>query len=425
MKRLILLCSVSFFISATVSVKEAHGETNKHVKHHGAIYQNLVKSNLIYLNEERLAKVKNAIARQVPFFTEAYQQLIERANKELDKVPDPVTNKTQIPPSGNKHDYMSIAPYRWPNPATADGFPWILKDGEVNPMSKNRETDASRLEEMFGSLDNLSMAYYFSGDRKYANKAKAILTVWFVDTATKVNPNINYGQGIPREVEGRRAGMISWSKISTVVTAIQLLNANRILTKDDMKVLNTWLSDYYTWLKTNAMGIENDNGNQNHSTNYDYQMVGLARYLGLNDDAKSRLEAVKEKRIAVQIKPDGSQPNELGRTKSIHYSSMNLRVMSLVAELGIPLGIDLWNYSTSDGKSIKKAYQFLKPFAEGKKWEYKQLGGAEEAIELEMKPVFSIASTIFNEDLIDKSANAYQNLSYLDKLKYPPLSKLK
>ena len=391
------------------------------------INRSRLKNNFIYLNEDRLNKVKNLIENKDPFFTEAYKSLIDQANKELVKSPNPVTNKNQIPPSGDKHDYMSIAPYRWPNPNTPDGSPWIVKDGEINPMTRGNDTDKVRLSEMFGALDNLSMAYFFSEDITYANKAKAIIKTWFIDDETKVNPNINYGQGIPGEVEGRRAGMIEWRSISTVVTTIQLLEFNKVFNTTEMKVLNTWLMDYYTWVKTNKMGIENDNGTQNHSTNYDYQLVGLARYLGLDSEAIARLEDAKTKRIAVQITPDGKQPNELGRTKSVHYCSMNLRIMAFVAEMGIPLGVDLWNYSTSDGRSMKKAFEYLKPFVEEKeKWQYKQIteGGAEKAIEVEMKPLFSIASTIFNEELINESVLDYQNMTYLEKLQYPPLFKL-
>jgi hypothetical protein len=283
------------------------------------------------------------------------------------------------------------------------------------------------LSDMFYALDNLSMAYYFSDDIKYANKAKSIIKTWFIDEATRVNPNINYGQGIPGEFEGRRAGMIEWRSISTVVNTIQLLASQNVLNEKELQVLNAWLMNYYTWVKTNKMGIENDNGEQNHSTCYDYQLVGLARYLGLNAEAKSRLEAAKVKRIATQIRPDGTQPKELGRTKSIHYSTMNLRIMTFVAEMGMPLGVDLWNYSTDDGRSMKNAFEFLRPFAEGKeKWPYTQIteGGPAEAIEKEMIPLFSIASTIFNEALIGENVNTFENLTYMERLQYPPLIKI-
>jgi hypothetical protein len=390
-------------------------------------HADLNRSNFIYLNEERLEKVKDFIEKQDTIFTEAYNQLIVEADEELGKTPNPVTNKTEIPPSGDKHDYMSIAPYRWPNPDTEDGFPWIVKDGQINPMARGENSDPVRLSAMFGALNKLSMAYYFSGDAKYANKAKSIIKVWFIDDSTRVNPNIKYGQGIPGEFEGRRAGFIEWRSINTVINTIQLLSANDIFSADEIQILNTWIAEYYHWIKTDPMGIENDNGLQNHSTCYDYQMVGLARYLGLHEEAKSRLEAAKIKRIATQIEPDGTQPRELGRTKSVHYSTMNLKVMTLVAELGMPLGVDLWNYSSTDGRSMRKAFEFLRPFAEDKEeWTYKQIteGGVEQAIEDEMKPLFSIASTIFGEELIEERVQAYQKLSYMEKLQYPPLFKI-
>jgi len=386
------------------------------------------KRELIFLNEERLEKVKELIEKKDSYFVQAYDQLIAEADDELSKTTNPVTNKTQVPPSGDKHDYMSIAPYRWPNPDTEAGFPWIVKDGEINPMTRGDNTDKVRLSGMFDALSKLSMAYYFSDDLKYADKASSIIKIWFIDEATKVNPNINFGQGIPGEVEGRRAGIIEWRSISTVINTIQLLGSKGLWSEDELKVLNTWLSKYYTWLKTSQLGIDNDNGLQNHSTCYDYQMVGLARYLGLNDEAKSRLEAAKVNRITTQIKPDGRQPREIGRTKSIHYCSMNLKVMTFVAEMGMPLGVNLWDYTSADGSSMKKAFNFLRPFAEEReKWTYKQItkGGIERAIDKELKPLFSIASTIYGEELIDKSTEAHKYLGYMDKLQYPPLFKLK
>jgi len=165
-------------------------------------------NQLIYLNQARLEKVKNLIKQRDPFFTEAYEQLIAAADEQLGNPANPVTRKTQVPPSGDKHDYLSIAPYRWPNPDSDNGFPWILKDGQINPMARGNDTDKVRLAEMFNSLNQLSMAYFFSDDIRYADKARSILQVWFINEASKVNPHIKYGQGIPGELEGRRAGII-------------------------------------------------------------------------------------------------------------------------------------------------------------------------------------------------------------------------
>lgn len=47
-----------------------------------------------------------------------------------------VVDKKIAVPGNDKHDYMSLARYFWPNESRPDGLPYIRKDGQVNPESK-------------------------------------------------------------------------------------------------------------------------------------------------------------------------------------------------------------------------------------------------------------------------------------------------
>src|SRR5262249_4207908 len=88
------------------------------------------------------------------------------------------------------------------------------------------------------------------------------------------------------------------------------------------------------------------------------------------------LEECKTKRITRQIEPDGRQPLELKRTKAFDYSQTNLRALFALATLGDRVGVDLWRYESADGRGIRKALDWLIPFATGeKKWEYEQIAG--------------------------------------------------
>ena len=53
---------------------------------------------------------------------------------------------------------------------------------------------------------------------------------------------------------------------------------------------------------------------------------------------------------------------------------MNLDGFFCLAQMGDKVGVDLWSYESTDGRSIKKALDFLAPYADSsKKWPYKQI----------------------------------------------------
>ncbi|MEI6598682.1 MAG: alginate lyase family protein, partial [bacterium] len=90
-----------------------------------------------------LEKAKALMARGDKDAVAVIKNLTKEADKVLDDKPLTVTEKKLLAPSGDKHDYVSLSPYRWPNPATADGLPYILKDGEVNPESRDFDNSDS------------------------------------------------------------------------------------------------------------------------------------------------------------------------------------------------------------------------------------------------------------------------------------------
>ena len=63
----------------------------------------------------------------------------------------------------------------------------------------------------FSLFQTLSLAYYFSGDERYASKAVDVLEEWFLKDETKMNPNLNFAQGVPGRLNGS-----SWGIIDTV-----------------------------------------------------------------------------------------------------------------------------------------------------------------------------------------------------------------
>lgn len=284
-----------------------------------------------------------------------------------------VTKKTQTPPSGSKHDYMSFGPYWWPDPSKPDGLPYIRRDGERNPDIRNIPDD-TEYNSMLNDSETLALAYFFTKDEKYAKHAASILRVWFLDPQTRMNPNLNFGQGIPGISTGRGIGMIETRAMYRAIDAAILLRSSSSWTAKEHGEFKAWIREFLRWSIESPIGKDEADERNNHGTYYDVQIVANALFTDQTHLAKKQLEEVTKRRIAAQIEPDGSQPHELARTLSWGYVNMNAFGFATLARLGETAGVDLWNYQTKDGRSVRKAIEWIAPYAADEKdWTHKQI----------------------------------------------------
>jgi hypothetical protein len=300
---------------------------------------------------------------------ESLQPALKRLRLEADEAlkvgPFSVLDKKLTPPSGDKHDYMSLGPYWWPNPKKPDGLPYIRRDGQVNPEARTNETDRVAFGQMTSAVETLALTWYFTNHKPYAVHAAGLLRTWFLAPATRMNPNLQFGQAIPGRTKGRDIGIIDTARLTRIVDAIGLLESSNAWTAKDRQAMCDWCTEYLKWLRTSKHGLGEEKKLNNHGTWYDAQVASLALFTRQKDLART---------IDRQIEPDGRQPLELARTKSLGYSTGNLSGFFRLAIMGEKLGIDLWHYESSDGRSIRKALDFLAQHVEsGEKWPYKQI----------------------------------------------------
>ncbi len=297
--------------------------------------------------------------------------LKQRAENALRQPPLSVTDDPNLPPSGNPHDYRSYGPYWWPDPDSPDGLPWVRRDGEVNPVSASGNRPA--FETLTQAARNLATASYILGDNRYASHAATLLRAWFLAPETRMNPHLEYAQSIPGKCTGRGIGIIDTMHLPELLDSIALLSETGALGPEELEELKLWMEQYCLWCETSSNGRDEQKQKNNHGTWYDVQVAALGLFSGRTQSGCDAVIRLRD-RIPKHIEADGSQPHELGRTRSYDYSSMNLRGHLKGARLARQIDIDLTSPESLTGQRLRAAAAFFHPYLGGlENWQWEQI----------------------------------------------------
>lgn len=329
----------------------------------------------LLVNHDDIARVRAGLEAEVPRLVAARDALVEEAEAALEVPVRPVTagkeNGERVAPNGDPNEYVSLSPYWWPNPRAEDGLPYIRRDGRVNP--ERHEYDTPKLGEFGKAVRVLGFAYAVTDDERYARRAAEHLRAWFITPETRMHPRMRYAQFVPGRSDGRAVGIIDTNRLRWVPDAMLLLEGSPHWPESDAREAKRWFSEYLDWLLTSELGRQERAAKNNHGTWFDCQAVLYARIAGREDVALEVLRGVPA-RIAAHIEPDGSQPHEMARTTSLGYCEFNARGLMDLATHGEALGVDLAGFETADGRSIRRAVDFIVPAMIGQEeWTYEQI----------------------------------------------------
>lgn len=319
------------------------------------------------------ANEQRTTANELSFYQEAVRvlraQVLEEANKALLQEPVTVTASSSPRSAGGKHDFFSEADYWWPNPQSVDS-PYIQRDGMSNPDNFTAHRLAMiRFSRIVGAL---ASAYKITGDEKYVRAALKHCKAWFVDTATRMNPNLQFAQAIKGRNTGRGIGIIDTIQFMEVVQGLLAMQNAKSMDRQLLEAVKAWFEQYLQWLTTHQYGKDEMNATNNHGTCWAMQTAVFARFTGnkqLMDFCRNRYKTVF---LPNQMAADGSFPQELRRTKPYGYSIFNLDAMTTLCQALSTKEDNLWEYQTPDGKSMRKGIDYLYPYlADKNKWPFK------------------------------------------------------
>lgn len=389
--------------------------------------QNYFVPQTFFIDSNLLAQAKKVFksGENKGLLANEITRLILEANTYLKTKPPSVMDKGEVPPSGNKHDFLSLSPYRWPNPESQSGLPYVFRDGKTNPEIFNAP-DKHNLDKVTVMIKTLSLAYYFTDNPQYAQKASELLRVWFLNDETRMNPNLNYSEIIRGKPEINPAGIIAGEYIPQIFDAISIIKNSLSWNKADEEGMQNWFNRYLDWLLSSESGKIASMKINNHGTYYYLQVSSIALFLDKQDIVKEAVQSMIQESamssfrntphlLSSKITPDGKQPFELSRTKSLDYSMFNLLGLFNMAEIGEHVGIDMWNYKTVQGAGLRNALDYLIPYAlEDKVWPYEQLVPIRKEY---LAPILCMASIKYGE--YNSNHTYYSYYESLDPIRIP------
>ena len=131
---------------------------------------------------------------------------------------------------------------------------------------------------------------------------------------------------------------------------------------------------YLKWLVESPYGKDEAKNGNNHETWYDVQVAGLAMYTGQPTWLGARSIGARDRIAGRSNRTAASRARRNAHGRGTTASSTCAHSSRISATLSDRASLDLWNYRTADGRSLRKALDYLVPFAAGeRKWTDTQL----------------------------------------------------
>jgi hypothetical protein len=316
-----------------------------------------------------------ALSRYKKYFNEAInvasperKRVLDAACMVLNENPLTITEFPASQSAGGIHDYYSEGDYWWPNQQDSQA-PYIQRDGMTNPDNFVKHREA--LFHFAKTVSTLTAAYRLTGEEQYAREAIKHVRSWFVTSSTRMNPSLLYAQAIRNKVTGRGIGIIDAIPLIEVARSIEILDGSVSMDAPTKVALLQWFKEYLTWLTHHQYGVDERDAKNNHGTWWVAQVAQIAHLVGDSARMDNCRDRFKNVLLPEQMAQDGSFPLELKRTKPYSYSIFNLEGFAAICKILSTPCDNLWNYATTDGRSMHKAMEFLYPFVFNKSlWSY-------------------------------------------------------
>lgn len=254
-----------------------------------------------------------------------------------------------------------------PHQYVSEDVEWFRTDAGVyerrpglsNPAAFSQHRDA--LVRMNGIVAACVAAWRLTSDAKYAEYAMLHLRAWFLDAATRMEPNLDHAACTPQTQDGTYRGVEDTVMLAETVRAASFLCAyNGIATEAEASGLRKWFTDFTTWLNESKPGYIAREMKDRTAICWTLQAAEMARFTRNGALQLGCLHRFRDQLLR-QMNLDGQFPLELHRKDAYASSIFTLDCLSMACEVVSTPMDRLWDFSLPDGRSMRSAIAWLYP----------------------------------------------------------------
>ena len=240
------------------------------------------------------------------------------------------------------------------------GSPFFRQDGAyVKGQDGVRDTAANhRSSHLAGKVSHacldLALAYRFTGEAKYADKALLLVHTWCINQNTRMFPT---GFVVDAWTPGGQYGgdIVLFGSINDLFLAGYLLGDYPGWNLPPRAAVKRWTRAMVD-AQREVMFYE---GREMYNNWEDARLLYLAKGALLLDDCDLLLAVFDRWRriLPMKMTDEGELPRETMRTRSMHYTLFALNSTVQLAEIARQHGVDLYDWN-ADGRCLKQAVDY-------------------------------------------------------------------
>ena len=297
------------------------------------------------------------------------QLLIQAAENATRVGPWSVLDKSDCSLLPSCQYYYSRSPYYWPS--NDSSVPYVKRPGLRVPGSNVHDEASSRYDrtpwyDVHSNTTMLGLAWWYTGDDRYAAEAAQNIRTWFLDPNTRMEPtllysHVQYWDHIPDDYTGNREGHIDFVHVYYFMDVLRLICQSGQLTTSEQEALVEWFRRlFHDYLINSVPGTEGYLKHNNIGTYHDLVTMSVAAFVGDLDYLVTTVPWTAN-RLWEQVDATlgGGMPAELARNNCTHYQIYALEGWINIARVSLGIGYNLWGAKRDGIEPLCQAMEYV------------------------------------------------------------------